>query len=127
MKPSAQTSFAERLGQALGRMWRAYMRQERKVNGWLVAQGLPAGVSKVLLLAIKLVALGVLVYVAFWLVLLLVFAVAAAWMIRDPDQDDPEELAVGEQAEHKSNPGYHPALYNDAPDSRYAGPRYDDD
>lgn len=73
MKPSAQTSFAERLGQVLGRMWRACLRQERKVNGWLVAQGLPAGVSKVLLLAIKLVALGVLLYFAFWFVLLVGF------------------------------------------------------
>lgn len=127
MKPSAQTSFAERLGRVLGQMCKAYMRQERKVSGWLVAQGLPVGVAKVVLLVIKLVALGALLYVAFWLALLLVFAVAAAWMVRDSDHDESEEWAVGEQAEHKNNPGYHPVLYNDAPDSRYADPRYDDD
>ncbi|WP_454911005.1 DUF3742 family protein [Stutzerimonas chloritidismutans] len=34
MKPSAQHSFAERLGQILGRMWRGCLRQERKMNGW---------------------------------------------------------------------------------------------
>lgn len=127
MKPSAPTSFAARLGQVLGQMWQAYMRQEWKVSGWLVAQGLPVGVAKVVLLVIKLVVLGALLYVAFWLALLLVFAVAAAWMIRDSDHDESEEWAVGEQAEHKNNPGYHPVLYNDAPDSRYADPRYDDD
>lgn len=92
MKPSAQTSFAERLGQALGRMWRAYMRQERKVNGWLVAQGLPVGVARALLLAIKLLALGVLLYVAFWLALLLVFALVAASVAsrKSSDEEEPE-------------------------------------
>lgn len=92
MKPSAQTSFAELLGQALGRMWRVYVRQERKVISWLVAQGLPAGVAKASLLAIKLVALGVLLYVAFWLALLLVFAVVAAFVAggKSSDEDEPE-------------------------------------
>lgn len=126
MKPSTQTTFAERTGWTLGRMWRAYMRQERKVSGWLVAQGVPASLAKATLVVVKLVVLGVLLYAAFWLALLLVFAVAAAWAVRDSGHE-PEEWAVGEQAEHKSNPGYHPVLYNDAPDSRYADPRYDDD
>jgi fatty acid desaturase len=103
------------------------MRQEQKVNGWLVEHGVPAGGATALLWIVKLVVLGVLLYVAFWLALLLVFAVAAAWMIRDSDHDESEEWAVGEQAEHKNNSGYHPVLYNDAPDSRYADPRYDDD
>lgn len=127
MKPSAQSTFAERAGRILGRMWRACMRQEQKVNGWLVEHGVPAGGATALLWIVKLVVLGVLLYVAFWLALLLVFAVAAAWMIRDSDHDESEEWAVGEQAEHKNNSGYHPVLYNDAPDSRYADPRYDDD
>lgn len=92
MKPSAQTSFAEHLGQALGRMWWAYMRQERKANSWLVAQGLPAGVARAKLLAIKLVALGVLLYVAFWLALSLVFALVAAFVAarKSSDEDEPE-------------------------------------
>ncbi|MBA4243682.1 MAG: hypothetical protein C0452_07175 [Pseudomonas sp.] len=127
MKPSAQTSFAERLGQMLGRMWRGYLRQERKVNSWLVEHGVPTGGTTALLWIAKLVVLGVLLYVTFWLAMLLVFAVAAAWVVRDSDHDESEEWAVGEQAEHKNNPGYHPALYNDAPDSRYADPQYDDD
>lgn len=127
MKPSAQTSFAERTGLMLGRTWRGCVRQERKVNGWLVEQGVSAGGATVLLWVVKLVALGVLLYVSSWLAMLLVFAVAVLWAVRGSDHDGAEEWAVGEQAEHKSNPGYHPVLYNDAPDSRYADPRYDDD
>jgi len=115
------------MGQTLGRLWRGCLRHERTVNSWLVAQGLPAGVAKIVSLLIKLVAFGVILYIASWLVLLLVFAVAAAYMSRDSDHDESEEWAVGDQAEHKSNPGYHLVLYNDAPDSRYADPRYDDD
>lgn len=127
MDTKARISNAERFGRRIGGIWRGFVCRERQVAGWLVARGLSAGVATALLWGVKLAVLGVLLYVAFWLTLLFGFAIAAVWMIRAPDQADPEELAVGEQAEHKSNPGYHPALYNDAPDSRYADPRYDDD
>ena len=126
MKPSTQTTFAERTGRALGRMCRWVARLDRKACGWLAARGLPVALAKALLWVVKLSVLGVLLYAVFWLALLLVFAVAAVWAVRDSDHES-EEWAVGEQAEHKNNPGYHPVLYNDAPDSRYADPRYDDD
>ncbi|HBP6530112.1 DUF3742 family protein [Pseudomonas aeruginosa] len=119
MDTKAHISNAERFGRRIGGMWRGFVRRERQVAGWLVARGLSAGMATALLWGVKLAVLVALLYVAFWLALLFGFAIAAAWMIRAPDQADPEELAVGEQAEHKSNPGYHPALYNDAPDSRY--------
>lgn len=92
MKPSAPTSFAERLGQVLGQMWQAYMRQERKVSGWLVERGLPVVGATVLLWTIKLVVLGVLLYVAFWLALLLVFAAIVAWVAggKSSEEDEPE-------------------------------------
>lgn len=127
MDTKARVSNAERFGRWVGGMRRGFVRRERQFADWLIARGLSAGMATVLLWTVRLAVLCVLSYVAFWLALLFGFAVAAAWMIRDPDQDDPEELAVGEQAEHKSNPGYHPVLYNDAPDSRYADPRYYDD
>ncbi|MGE6688931.1 DUF3742 family protein [Stutzerimonas stutzeri] len=96
MKPSAQTSFAERFGQMLGRMWRGYLRQERKVNGWFVEHGVPAGGATALFWIAKLLVLGVLLYVAFWLALLLVFAVVAAWVARNGDQDQMQpELREG--------------------------------
>ncbi|MDG9757825.1 DUF3742 family protein [Pseudomonas chengduensis] len=101
MKSSAQTSFAERFGQMLGRMWRGYLRQERKVNGWFVARGVPAGGASVLLWIVKLVVFGVLLYVAFWFVLLLVFALLAARGLAQngPDEDlwaQKDELRYGE-------------------------------
>lgn len=119
MKSAAQTTFAERAGRALGRQWRSCVRLDREANGWLVAQGLAPGVAKAALLVVKLVAIGLLLYAAFWLALLLALAVAAAWAARNSDQDEPEEWAIGEQAEHKNNPGYDPILYNDMPDPRF--------
>lgn len=119
MKSAAQTTFAEHVGRALGRVWRSCVRLDRKANGWLVAQGLAPGVAKAALLVVKLVAVGLLVYAAFWLALLVAIAVVAAWVARNAEQNEPEEWAIGEQAEHKNNPGYDPILYNDAPDPRF--------
>lgn len=78
MKPAAQTSFAERTGLMLGRMWRGCVRQERKVNGWLVERGVPAGGATALLWGVKLMVLGVLLYVAFWFVLLMALVLLVA-------------------------------------------------
>jgi hypothetical protein len=75
----------------LGRMWRGFVRLDRKVCGWLVAQGLPAGLSKALLWVVKLVVLGVLLYSAFWLALLLAFAILAAWVVRNADADESDD------------------------------------
>ncbi|MCK2094544.1 DUF3742 family protein [Thauera aromatica] len=101
MKPSAQTSSAGRLGQMLGRMWRGYLRQEQRVNGWLVEHGVPAGGATALLWIVKLAVLGVLLYVAFWFVLLLVFALLAAHGLALNGQDEDlwaqkDELRHGE-------------------------------
>ncbi|MBV59809.1 MAG: hypothetical protein CMH65_00740 [Nevskiales bacterium] len=92
MKPATQTTFAERAGRTLGRMWRGFVRLDRKACGWLVAQGLPVGLAKAFLWIVKLAVLGVLLYSAFWLALLLVFSVVAAWVARhdDTDQEEPQ-------------------------------------
>ncbi|HBO3354270.1 TPA: DUF3742 family protein [Pseudomonas aeruginosa] len=115
MQPSAQISSAERLGQSWGRGWRSYLRQERKVSGWLVAQGLPASVANASLLVVKLVLLGVLLYLAFWLALLLVFAVLAEGAAQHGALDDESEPVIepDELTELRNTPGYDPNLYND--------------
>lgn len=123
MKPSAQTTFAERAGRTLGRMWRRLVRLDRKANGWLVAQGWAPGVARAALLVIKLVVLGVLVYFAFWLALLVVLAVAAAWAARNSEHDGSEEWAVGDQADHKRSVFYDPINYDDDPDPRFEDER----
>lgn len=91
MKTTAQTTFAERAGRAFGRMWRGIARRERQTAGWLVARGVPAGAATALLWAVKLAVLGVLLYVAFWLALLLVFGIVVAWGARNADWEDGEE------------------------------------
>lgn len=81
-----------RLGRGAGRAWRGYLRREQRVAGWLVTRGVPAGAATAVLWIVKLALLGVLLYSAFWLALLLAFAVAAAWLVQhdDTDQEEPQ-------------------------------------
>lgn len=102
MKTAAQTTFAERLGRTLGRAWRT-ARLDRRAQGWLLAQGWAPGIAKAALLAVKLAAIGVLLYTAFWLALLLAFALVGAWVVRNDDGSYDEE--------HKPEWRYGPAGY----------------
>lgn len=54
--------------------------------------GVPAGATTAVLWIVKLAVLGALLYFAFWLALLLAFAVTAAWLVQhgDPDQEEPQ-------------------------------------
>src|SRR5216683_6933688 len=84
--PSSRT--AEHAGAVIGRAWRKWLRQEHRLIGWLISQGLSATAAKALLWIVKLVAFGVLLYEAFWLALLVVFAVAAAGVARYAGEKD---------------------------------------
>src|SRR3546814_16026823 len=79
MNMTTRISKAERVGRWLARGWRGYVRGERWLSGWLVAQGVSASVATILRWTFHLVALGVLLYAAFWLALLLVFEIGRAW------------------------------------------------
>lgn len=103
MKTDAQTTFAERLGRTLGRAWRSCARLDRRAQGWLLARGWAPGIAKAALLAVKLAAIGVLLYTAFWLALLLAFALVGAWVVRNDDGSYDEE--------HKPEWRYGPAGY----------------
>lgn len=81
MKTAAQTTFAERIGRTLGREWRGCVRLDRQAQGWLLAQGLAPGAATAVSLVVKLAVLGALLYFAFWLALLLAFAVTATWLV----------------------------------------------
>ena len=61
---------------------------------------------------VKLAVLGVLLYAAFWLALLLVFVTAAAWAsaANSPDED---AWPFTDMDELRNTPGYDPNLYND--------------
>lgn len=91
MKTTSRTTNAERAGRWLGRVWRGFVRKEARAVHWLAGKGLPAGVARLLLWIVKLAVFAVLLYVAFWLALLLAFAVAAAWLVRNADLDDEKQ------------------------------------
>lgn len=77
-----------RLGRGAGRAWRGYLHREHRAAGWLVACGVPAGATTTVLWIVKLAVLGVLLYSASWLALLLAFVLIAAWMVRNVDADE---------------------------------------
>lgn len=89
MKTTAHTTVAERVGRGLGRVWLAIRRQEARVVQHMVHQGLSRGVAILIMWAVKLFALGVLLYATFWVGLLLIFFLTAAWVARHIDW--PEE------------------------------------
>ncbi|WP_339649847.1 DUF3742 family protein [Halopseudomonas pelagia] len=88
MNTITRISKVERFGHWLGRKWRGYMRGERRLSGWLATHGLPAFLSTALVWVVKLAVLAGLLYIAFWLALLLVFAIVAAWTVRNTDWDE---------------------------------------
>ena len=95
---------------------------DRRVQGWLLAQGWAPNVVKTVLLVVKLTVIGILLYTAFWLtVLLTVVAISGAWAARSPEQVDAEEcvLGYGDQADHKQSVFYDPINYDDDPDPRF--------
>jgi len=121
MKTSAQTTFAERLGRTLGRAWRGCARLDRRAQGWLRGQGLAPDLVQAPSLVVKLAALGVLLYSAFWLALLIVGLVVVSWMAKqDHDEEDSDFLGrKAEEGDHRQGLFYHPASYDDDPDPRF--------
>tara|TARA_R110001583_G_scaffold195118_1_gene369398 strand:- start:140282 stop:140641 length:360 start_codon:yes stop_codon:yes gene_type:complete len=91
MKTAAQTAFAERLGRTLGRAWRGCVRLDRRAQGGLLARGWAPGAAKTVLLFVKLAAIGILLYIAFWLALVVLFVFAAAWTARNAELDEEQE------------------------------------
>ena len=92
MNTTTRISTAERLGRALGRGWRAYVRGERRALNWLDSKGVSLAGATALLWVVKLVVFGMLLYSAFWLALLLVFTVMVARAAGNlPHEDDDEK------------------------------------
>jgi len=101
MKPKPRISTAERFGRWLGRGWRGYLRGERRVLESLIAKSMPAWIANALVWAVKLAVLGVLLYVAFWMALLILFMVGAGWAASNSNHNDnrwtrKDELRNGE-------------------------------
>lgn len=94
MNASTHISSAERMGGALGRVWKKWRRLDDRLCRRLVAYGLADGLAKVVLWAIKLIVLGALFYAAFWVALILAIALAVAGLAQHADfredEDKPE-------------------------------------
>jgi len=121
MKPAVHTTFAEHVGRTLGRMWRGCVRLDRQAQGWLLAQGLAPGAATAVSLVVKLAALAMLLYCAFWLALVILGLAAVAWMARQAYNEGDSDF-LGRQAEevdHREGLFYHPASYDDDPDPRF--------
>ncbi|WP_339456255.1 DUF3742 family protein [Pseudomonas sp. EA_65y_Pfl1_P120] len=84
MKRQARTSIPERLGRWTGRVWRGYVRREARLCAWFQDKGLPVLLTKTLLWVVKLTLLGVLLYAMFWVALIFLLALIAAWTVRNP-------------------------------------------
>ncbi|CAP41714.1 MULTISPECIES: DUF3742 family protein [Pseudomonadota] len=114
MNTTTRSSTAERFGHKLGRTSRAYRHCERRVVAWLISVGAPSAVATALVWVVKLAVLGILLYAAFWLALLLLFAVAAAWMAGHDDATEEKMGVFTTQEDLRETPGYDPVPYNDA-------------
>jgi len=122
MNTARRIRTAERFGRWLGRGWRGYVRVERRGAAALVAKGVPVAMAAILVWMVKLVVLAALIYVAFWIALLLMFAVAAAWTAEHSNSQEEEEDFMNRKAEerdHRESLGYDPINYYDDPDPRF--------
>lgn len=126
MKTKTCSSIPERFGRWLGRGWRGYVRREQAMVGWLTGRCVPVKLARMLPWIFRIVIGALLLYLTFWLTLVLLGVAVLAHTSSDTDTEQDDDWPIGEQADHKKNPGYHPTLYNDAPDSRYYDSRYDD-
>lgn len=122
MTTHAPKGWGYRLGSSVGRAWRVYGGREQRVVEWLVKRDVPVSVATASLWIAKLVMLGVLLYVAFWLTLLLLFAVAVVWAAQSGALDSDGEqssFVEDELSKLRRTPGYDPNLYNDTAHEMY--------
>jgi len=120
MSTTTRITTAERLGRWLGRSWRGVVRGERRVAAWMVGKGAPVAAATALVWVVKLTVLGVLLYVAFWAALLLLFAIAAVQVLEQQYQkDELFELQYPTIEELREIPGYDPNLHGDSSHEMY--------
>jgi len=121
MNTTTRITTAERFGRWLGRGWRSYVRGGQRVSAWLVAKGVPVSVATALVWVAKLAVLGVLLYVAFWVALLIIFMMAAGWAAEHSESQEEDDFMnqKAEERDHRESLFYHPMNYNDDPDPRF--------
>jgi len=120
MNTTTRITSAERFGRWLGRGWRGYVRGERQVSACLVAKGVPASITTALAWAVKLAVVGVLLYIAFWLAVLILCAVIGIWAASQNHSDNGFEFTFPTTIDElRETPGYDPNLYGDISHEQY--------
>ncbi|MCC4622323.1 DUF3742 family protein [Xanthomonas cassavae CFBP 4642] len=88
-----KTTLSRRAGRAAGRAWCWLTFRSKQVTERLIAAGVPAGLAKGVGACVLLLVVGVLLYAAFWLGVVLVTAVAVIWLATHIDVLDTTEEA----------------------------------
>ncbi len=110
---------AYHLGHRVGRVWRGLASREQRAVAWLVDHGWAPGLARTMPWAIKLLVVGTLIYAAFWLALLLLFAAAAGRAVSASHPVEEDEWPFTDLNELRKIPGYDPNLYNDTSHEMY--------
>lgn len=86
-----------RLGRGVSHAWRSYARKEHGAAIWLVEHGMPAGGTRVVVWMLRVLTVGGIAYLSFWLALLLGCLVAFAWTasVGGFDSDERTEWRTG--------------------------------
>lgn len=89
--------FAQRLGRGLGFVYKKYSHKEASFASWLRGRGMPSTAVNWVVRALKLMVVGVLLYVAFWGALFFVGCLGLWAFLRSTDSD--EDVVVGFQGD----------------------------
>lgn len=112
--------WSYRLGRAARRALRGYSRSEKQMAGWLASNGLPEALAFGAVWAIRFSIAGVLLYAAFWVAVVVVVGLGAAWYAQQDTSSDDGDLGVHTAwDEIRNNPGYDPLPYEDIEHPNY--------
>ena len=99
MNAYERSSHAQRAGASLGRVWRYCLQKDECLGVWLGRHCLSATLGRYIHWAIRLSVLSVSLYLTFWLVLLPLFVLSAAFVMKDrsavPEDDHGHEWRHG--------------------------------
>ncbi|MDA8448953.1 DUF3742 family protein [Acidovorax sp. NCPPB 3859] len=87
----SKTPLSRRAGRAAARTWRWLLVRNGQFTGWLIGAGAPTSVAKAVSVCALLLVVGVLLYGAFWLGMLVIVVIAALWLICRVDLRDHEQ------------------------------------
>jgi len=102
-----------RLGRGARRVLRGYGRIEHRVARWLMANGLPAGLTLISIWTVRFAIAGALLYVAFWLALLIAVVTAAALATDESASTEKDGWPFMTKDELRTSMFYDPVLHND--------------